>query len=235
MTQKPQIFEADAIATWVFDLDHTLYGPQLRLFDQIEALMNDYIVTLLRCSAQDAAMLRQVYWRRYGTTLAGLMAHHQIDPHDYLAKVHDIDVSMMMPDPVQRAAISCLPGRKVIYTNGSQGHAVKILTQLNILDLFDAIYGIEAADFVPKPEARAFARIFAQEGLVPARAAMFEDDPRNLRVPAALGMATVLVHHEAQAPYIHHQTMDLTQFLRDLTQRSALHAHSPLPKDDLAQ
>lgn len=205
------------VTTWVFDLDNTLYPPHLRLFDQIEVRMTAWVMRSLSVDRDRANLLRQEYWDRYGTTLAGLMREHGIDPGDYLAYVHDIDFSILPADPGLAAAIAALPGRRIIYTNACAPYAEKVLAARGLTGLFDAIYGVEHADYHPKPEARAFERIFARDGLDPARAAMFEDDPRNLLAPYRMGMATVLVgpKHPAEA-HIHHQTDDLTGFLTGL-------------------
>lgn len=204
------------VETWVFDLDNTLYPPEARLFDQIEQRMTDYVMRELGVDFEHANSLRALYWREHGTTLAGLMTVHGLDPEPYLAEVHDIDLSAIMASAALRDAIVALPGRKVIYTNGSREHARRVTQALGIDGIFDAVYGIEDADYLPKPDETAFARVFGRDGFETARAAMFEDDPRNLAVPHALGMRTVLVGPGEPAPHIHHQTNDLADFLARL-------------------
>lgn len=207
----------DQVSTWVFDLDNTLYPPHLRLFDQIQVRMTDWVMRALSVDQAKASQLRQDYWDRYGTTLAGLMREHQIDPSDYLDYVHDIDFSVVPADPALAKAIAALPGRRIIYTNACAPYAEKVLTARGLAGLFDAVYGVEHADYHPKPEARAFERIFAQDGLDPKRAAMFEDDPRNLIAPHQMGLATVLVGPDPVVDaHIHHHTDDLERFLRGL-------------------
>lgn len=212
-----------AVTTWVFDLDNTLYPPHMRLFDQIEVRMTDWVMRALQVDRARADHLRAHYWATYGTTLAGLMQEHQVDPGPYLTEVHDIDFSVLDPDPGLARAIAALPGRKIVYTNGCAPYAEKVLAARGLTGLFDALYGVEHAEFHPKPDARAFATVFARDGLDPARAAMFEDDPRNLAVPHALGMRTVLVAPTPEpAPHIDHHTDDLAAFLSGVTKR-----HSP--------
>ncbi|TVR46081.1 MAG: pyrimidine 5'-nucleotidase [Rhodobacteraceae bacterium] len=199
---------------WVFDLDNTLYPPEMRLFDQIEQRMIAYVMTALGVTAPEANRLRAQYWAEYGTTLAGLMRLHDIDPVPYMAEVHDIDFSVLSPDPELRARLRDLPGRRIVYTNGSEGYARRVIEARGLDGLFDAVYGVEHASYRPKPEADAFAQVFGRDGLDPARAAMFEDDPRNLAVPHAMGLRTIHVApapHEA--PHIHHHTDDLGGFL----------------------
>lgn len=202
------------ITTWVFDLDNTLYPPQHRLFDQIEVKMTAYVMRTLGVARTEADRLRQHYWQTHGTTLAGLMREHQIDPAPYLDEVHDIDFTVLPRDPALAEAIKALPGRRIIYTNACVPYAEKVLRACGLDGLFDAIYGIENANFLPKPERAAFEVIFAGDGLNPAQAAMFEDDARNLAAPHAMGMRTV---HVAPKPlksrHIHHHTDDLAGFL----------------------
>ena len=204
------------VETWVFDLDNTLYPPEIRLFDQIEKRMTEYVMTALGVAAAEADRLRAEYWRRHGTTLAGLMSEHGLDPDPYLDHVHDIDLGSVRPEPAMRAAIAALPGRRIVYTNGSRGHARRVTEALGIGDLFEALYGFEDAGYEPKPRPTAFARIFSADGLAPGRAAMFEDDARNLAVPHGLGMRTVLVGDSLDLPHVHHDTRDLADFLTRL-------------------
>lgn len=206
------------ITTWVFDLDNTLYPPRYRLFDQIEVKMTQWVMNSLGVSRDHANHLRQHYWDTYGTTLAGLMREHNIDPGPYLTEVHDIDFSPLPRDPDLAASIAELPGRRIVYTNACAPYAQKVLEARGLSGLFDAVYGVEHAGFHPKPDRAAFETIFAADGLDPARAAMFEDDTRNLAAPHAMGMRTVHVAPTpAPAAHIHHYTDDLAGFLLRLT------------------
>lgn len=202
------------VTTWVFDLDNTLYPPQYRLFDQIEVKMTQWVMRELGVGRTEANRLRQHYWDTYGTTLAGLMREHNADPAPYLEEVHDIDFTLLPQDPDLAAAIKALPGRRIIYTNACVPYAEKVLQARGLHGLFDAIYGVENAGFLPKPERAAFEAVFKADGLNPTRAAMFEDDPRNLAAPHEMGMRTV---HVAPKPlkslHIHHHTDDLAGFL----------------------
>lgn len=205
------------VTAWVFDLDNTLYPPRYRLFDQIEVKMTQWVMEALRVPRAEADRLRQHYWETYGTTLAGLMREHDIDPGPYLNAVHDIDFSVLPADEGLAARIAALPGRRIVYTNACEPYALRVLEARGLSGLFDAVYGVEHAGFRPKPERAAFETIFAADGLDPARAAMFEDDARNLAAPHEMGMRTV---HVAPAPapagHIHHHTDDLAAFLARL-------------------
>ncbi|MGG7567262.1 pyrimidine 5'-nucleotidase [Rhodovulum sp. DZ06] len=183
----------DGVETWIFDLDNTLYPPHERLFSQIEARISAYVQRELGVDEDEAHRLRRAYWHDHGTTLAGLMLNHGIDPEPFLEEVHDIDFSRLDPDPLLRKAIDRLPGRKIVYTNGARRYAGRALSALGLGGAFERTWSIEDAFYEPKPRASAFQRIFGKDGLDPRHAAFFEDDPRNLAVPAALGVIGVLV------------------------------------------
>lgn len=202
------------VTTWVFDLDNTLYPPHMRLFDQIEQKMTAWVMARLALPRDEADRLRQSYWTEYGTTLAGLMERHGVVPGDYLAEVHDIDFSILEADPALATAIAALPGRRIVFTNADVPYAHKVLEKRGLSGLFDAVYGVENAEYRPKPERAAYEMIFAMDGLDPTRAAMFEDDPRNLLVPHAMGLRTVHVAPDpCREAHVHHHTDDLSAFL----------------------
>ena len=202
------------VTQWVFDLDNTLYPPEARLFDQIEVKMSAYVMASLGVDQTTADQLRRDYWRDYGTTLAGLMREHNVDPGPYLFDVHDIDLSHLNKDPALASAIDTLPGRKIVYTNGTAPYAHQVLAARGLDQVFEAVYGVEEANFLPKPELEAFETIFALDGIQPRQAAMFEDEARNLQVPHSLGMQTIPVAPApVTAPYLQHHTNNLRQFL----------------------
>lgn len=212
---------------WIFDLDNTLYPAECNLFAQVDRRMGEFIARYLGVPFAHARHLQKAYYRQFGTTLAGLMRVHKLEPHEFLAYVHDIDLSAVPEVPKLRAEIAALPGRRLIYTNGSRRHAERVAEKLGVLDLFEDICDIAACDYVPKPAADAFQRMIRRHGVEPRSAAMFEDMPMNLEVPHTLGMTTVLVHSsyldhpaqlqmktwEALPDHIHHMTLDLTDFL----------------------
>lgn len=205
------------VDTWVFDLDNTLYPPSADLFGQMDARFAAYVARLTGRDQARALELCKQYWNDYGSTLLGLIEHHDVDPHHFLADVHDIDISHLEEDGVLASAIAALPGRKIVFTNGSENHAKRVLAARGLTHQFDAVYGVEHADFKAKPGHDAFSRVFAKDGLTPTKSAMFEDEARNLAVPHALGMRTVHVHETPlPAPHIHHHTDHLTDFLSQL-------------------
>ncbi len=204
------------VTTWVFDLDNTLYPPSDALFDQIDILMTQYVMQALNLEEPAADKIRATYWKDYGTTLAGLMERHDLEPDPFLDAVHRIDVSHIKKNTKLRDCIAKLKGRKIIYTNGSKCHAENVTRALGIDDIFDEMYGVEHAGYEPKPRRAAFERVFTLDGVDPTKAALFEDDVRNLEIPHAMGLKTILVGPKEDHPFIHYQTDDLTDFLSRL-------------------
>ena len=216
-----------ATRAWIFDLDNTLYPAECNLFQQVDQRMGEFIARYLGVPFAHARHLQKTYYRQFGTTLAGLMKVHKLEPHAFLAYVHDIDLSGVSEVPGLRDEIAALPGRRLIFTNGSHRHAERVAEKLGVLDLFEDICDIAACDYIPKPSADAFERMIRRHDVAPGEAAMFEDMPMNLEVPHTLGMTTVLVHssyldHPAQLQmqtwdalpdHIHHMTLDLAGFL----------------------
>lgn len=221
------------IDTWIFDLDNTLYPRDCDLFAQIDVLMTGYVSNLTGLERTEARKLQKDLYRDYGTTLRGLMEIHGIDPHDFLDVVHDIDYSPLPKSPDLGAMIAALPGRKLIYTNGSVAHAQNTLEAMDIhATLFDDIFDIVASDFEPKPHPEPFAKFLSAYEISPDKAVMFEDLPRNLEPAKASGMLTVLVtpgesskaireaweHADPDHSHIDHRTDDLQHFIGEVTQ-----------------
>ena len=177
----------------VFDLDNTLYPHQCNLWSQVDRNIGTYISEFLDLDAVAARKIQKQYFYDYGTTLNGLMLKHDVDADDYLEKVHRIDLSAIPADPELDQALSTLPGRKLVFTNGSKGHAHRILEKLGIARHFDAVFDIVSADFVPKPDPAPYDAFIGAYGIDPARAVYFEDMARNLFPAKERGMHTVLV------------------------------------------
>ena len=215
------------VDTWVFDLDNTLYPAGSDVWPKIDQRITVYMADLLGLDGMSSRALQKYYYQRYGTTLRGLMAEHDITAEHFLSFVHDIDRSSLVPDEALAAAIAALPGRKLILTNGSREHALRTARQIGIEELFEGVFDIVDANLLPKPYAETYALFFERHGVDPARAAMFEDIAHNLVVPHQRGMATTLVAPRAgdkvereqweltsgREPHIDFVTDDLTAFL----------------------
>ena len=192
-TKAPILHTFTQIDTWVFDLDNTLYPPDCDLWPKIDARITLFLGHLFGLDGISARALQKYYYLRYGTTLRGLMVDHDVSAEQFLDFVHDIDRSSLLPNLMLAEAITALPGRKLILTNGSRDHAMQTAAALGLEAMFEDIFDIAAADFVPKPEAATYERFFDKHAIDPASACMFEDLAQNLIVPHARGMKTVLV------------------------------------------
>lgn len=190
--QTPSLTHVEA---WIFDLDNTLYPATTNLFAQIDVRMKRFIAEALNLGLDEAFKLQKKYYHAYGTSLRGLTLHHDIDPDAFLDYVHDIDHSALNTDPALDAVLTALPGRKLIYTNGSAYHAESVVKRLGVARHFDDIFDIRAGDYIPKPDPAAYAAMIERHGVRPDRAAMFEDSHKNLKPAADLGMVTVWVRH----------------------------------------
>jgi putative hydrolase of the HAD superfamily len=215
----------DHIEAWIFDLDNTLYPATTNLFPQIDTRMKAFIGRLLNLPPEDAFKLQKGYYWKYGTTLRGLMVNHQIEPDEFLDYVHDIDHSILEANAALDVALADLPGRKFIYTNGSERHAVNVLDRLGVTRHFDGIFDIRASNYIPKPEPVPYADLVARHAIAPTRAIMFEDIHRNLKPAADLGMTTVWVRSSLEhtpkpnedLSHCGHITDDLIGWLREKT------------------
>jgi putative hydrolase of the HAD superfamily len=220
----------DHIDTWVFDLDNTLYPHHVNLWQQVDARIGAFVGNHLNVSPEEARRIQKDYYRRYGTTMRGMMTEHGISADDFLSFVHQIDHSPLEPNPAMGAAIAKLPGRKLILTNGSTDHADAVLARLGIGAHFEAIFDIIAAELEPKPAPQTYQKFLGLHGVNPETSAMFEDLARNLVVPHGLGMTTVLVVPDGtkevvredwelegrDATHVDYVTDDLTGFLQRL-------------------
>ncbi len=191
------------VEAWIFDLDNTLYPRRSNLFSQIDERIRDYVQNLLKVSRDDAKTIQKTFYREHGTTLRGLMIEHDVDADDFLEFVHDIDHSPVKPDPALGAAIARLPGRKFIFTNGTRPHAEKVAKRLGVSQHFADIFDIVAADLVPKPARETYEHFVNRFDVLPQKAAMFEDLARNLKVPKAIGMRTVLIVPSGASDVVH--------------------------------
>jgi putative hydrolase of the HAD superfamily len=215
---------------WVFDLDNTLYPHHVNLWQQVDARIREFVGAWLKVPPDEARRVQKDYYRRYGTTMRGMMSEHGVRADDFLAYVHRIDHSPLEPNPAMGAAIARLPGRKLVLTNGSTDHADKVLQRLGIGAQFEAVFDIIAAELEPKPAPQTYRKFLDLHGVNPTSSAMFEDLARNLVIPHQLGMTTVLVVPDGtkevlredwelegrDAHYVDHVTDNLTGFLEGL-------------------
>jgi len=210
------------IDTWIFDLDNTLYPAKANLFARIDARMTRFIADLLGIDEAEAHRVQKAYFHGHGTTLAGLMAEHAVDPHAFLAYVHDIEMEVLEADAPLAAALARLPGRKLVFTNGDKPYALKVLDRLGLGGSFEGIHDIHAMALVPKPHPDAYRGLCAALAIDPHRAVFVEDMARNLAPAKAIGMATVWVDNGSeQGPepgrdFIDYIVPELTPWLQEI-------------------
>ena len=204
----PMLQHVDA---WIFDLDNTLYPARADLFGQIDRRMTAYVARLLDLDPIEARRVQKSYFHGHGTTLAGLMAEHGVDPHAFLAEVHDIEFDVLEHDAPLAAAIARLPGRKLVFTNGDAPYAVRVLDRLGLAESFEAIHDIHAMQLRPKPAASAYRGLCDTHGIDPSRALFADDMARNLAPAKAIGMTTVWVDNGSE------QTSDSDRSFIDVT------------------
>jgi putative hydrolase of the HAD superfamily len=210
------------IDTWIFDLDNTLYPARANLFARIDARMTRFIADLLGVDDAEAHRVQKAYFHGHGTTLAGLMTEHQVDPHAFLEYVHDIEMDVLEHDAPLAAALAKLPGRKLVFTNGDKPYALKVLDRLGLGGSFEGIHDIHAMALRPKPQPSAYAGLCAALAIDPTRAVFVEDMARNLAPAKAIGMTTVWVDNgseqgpEPDRDFIDFTVPELTPWLEEI-------------------
>ena len=184
-----------SIKNWIFDLDNTLYPPEENIFSQIDKKMTSFISNSLDISIDEAYEIQKENFINHGTTLAGFMndKNNKINPDKFLEYVHDIDLSTLRKDNKLREVLLLIPGKKYIFTNGTKHHAEKVLKKLNLENIFQSIFGIKEANYLPKPNVKTYNLFLKNNKIDPKTSIMFEDMSRNLVPAKELGMTTVLL------------------------------------------
>lgn len=208
--------------TWLFDLDNTLYPAHTDLFAQIDRRMAAFIARYLGIGITEARSIQKAYWSSHGTTLNGLMAEHRMPPQPFLEFVHDIDVSPLNYDGRLDRALTRIPGRKIIFTNGTVRHAENVLGQLKLAHHFECIFDIAATGYVPKPHTAAYQHVVSAAVLQANHTVMVDDSVKNLAPAFDLGMFTVWAAGKSDwsgpdprpdEAHIHHMADDVGAFL----------------------
>ncbi len=216
------------VTTWIFDLDNTLYPASCGLFDLIDERMGAYIQRLLACDPVEARRVQKAHFHEHGTTLAGLMKHHGVDPHHFLTDVHDIALDRLVPDARLASGLGRLPGRKLIFTNGDAPYARRVLDRLGIAGHFAELHDIHAAGLRPKPDAHGYRLLLDRFAIDPARAVMAEDMVQNLKPAKMLGLTTVWVdngsergNHGHHPDFVDHTIGDVGEWLEQILKDDA--------------
>lgn len=214
------------IRNWLFDLDNTLYPHQARLFEQVDRRITGYIARMFAIDTPAAYAMQKNWFHTRGTTLAGLMAEHGVDPHEYLADVHDIEMDMLEENAPLAGAIAKLPGRKLVFTNADEAYARRILARLGLGDAFEAIHDVHALNYRPKPEPWAYRHICDTYELDPAESLFADDMARNLKPAKDIGMTTLWVDNgseqaeDSDRDHIDFATRDITHWLNEILEEA---------------
>ena len=186
------------IRDWIFDLDNCLYPASAGLFALIDERMGAYIQRLVGVDLAEAKRIQKAHFHAHGTTLAGLMKEHDVDPHQFLDEVHDIPMDRIAPDPRLAAGLARLPGRKFLFTNGDAPYARRVLEAIGVHVYFDELHDIHASELRPKPDPHGYALLINRFGIDPKSAVLVEDMAQNLKPAKALGMTTVWVDNGSE-------------------------------------
>jgi len=219
------------VRNWIFDLDNTLYPASADLYPRIDLRITQYVADLVGVDAVEARRIQKQYFHAHGTTLSGLMTERQIDPHHYLAYVHDVEMSVIEPNLRLRDALARLPGRKLVFTNGDAPYAARVLDRLGLTDAFEAVHDIHATAYRPKPHPLAYQGLCEAYAVDPGEALFVEDMARNLKPAKAIGMTTVWIDNGSEQPpegpgsedrsFIDYTTTDITEWLHKILEEYA--------------
>jgi putative hydrolase of the HAD superfamily len=186
------------IGDWIFDLDNCLYPASAGLFDLIDQRMAAYIQRLIDCSPEEARRVQKAHFHEHGTTLAGLMKEHAVDPRHFLADVHDIPLDRVQSNERLGRLLAQLPGRRFVFTNGDAPYARRVLGRLGVDGHFDDLHDIQASSYRPKPDPHGYALLCERFGIEPAHALLADDMVQNLAPAKALGMTTIWVDNGSE-------------------------------------
>ena len=211
------------VSDWIFDLDNCLYPASTGLFALIDERMGGYIQRLLDCDPAEARRVQKAHFHEHGTTLAGLMRHHGVDPHHFLDDVHAIPLDRVSRNDRLAALLARLPGRRFVFTNGDAPYARRVLEAIGVHDRFDDLHDIHASNLRPKPDPHGYELLCERFGIEPQRALLVDDMAQNLKPAKQLGMTTVWVDngsergsHGADDSFIDYHIHDVADWLGEI-------------------
>ena len=213
----------NSIKYWIFDLDNTLYSGKTKVFEQVDKRMSKYISDKLNISVEEAKKVQKNYFHKYNTTLNGMIKNHKINPDEFLEFVHDINIDFLQKDPALGKEIEKLDGKKIIFTNGSRKHAINVSKQIGIEQLFDDIFDIVDAEFIPKPLLEPYKKLVKKHKIDPKLCVLVEDIARNLKPAYEMGMKTVWIENDepwankfSDSEFVNYRTNNLSEFLKKI-------------------
>ena len=218
----------NSIKYWIFDLDNTLYSGKTKVFEQVDKRMSKYISGKLNISVEEAKKIQKNYFHKYNTTLNGMIKNHKIDPDEFLEFVHNINIDFLQKDPALGKEIEKLDGKKIIFTNGSRKHAINVTKKIGIDQLFDDIFDIVDAEFIPKPSIEPYKKLVKKHKIDPKLCVLVEDIARNLKPAYEMGMKTVWIENDepwaskfSDSEFVNYRTNNLSEFLKKINLANA--------------
>ena len=213
----------NSIKCWIFDLDNTLYSGKTKVFEQVDKRMSKYISNKLNINVEEAKKIQKNYFHEYNTTLNGMIKNHKIDPGEFLEFVHDINIDFLQKDSALAKEIEKLDGKKIIFTNGSRKHAINVSKRIGIDQLFDDIFDIVDAEFIPKPLLEPYKKLVKKHKIDPKLCVLVEDIARNLKPAYEMGMKTVWIENDepwaskfSDSEFVNYKTNNLSEFLKKI-------------------
>ena len=213
----------NSIKYWIFDLDNTLYSGKTKVFEQVDKRMSKYISNKLNINVEEAKKIQKNYFHEYNTTLNGMIKNHKIDPVEFLEFVHDINIDFLQKDSALAKEIEKLDGKKIIFTNGSRKHAINVSKRIGVDQLFDDIFDIVDAEFIPKPLLEPYKKLVKKHKIDPKLCVFVEDIARNLKPAYEMGMKTVWVENDepwaskfSDSEFVNYKTNNLSEFLKKI-------------------
>ena len=213
------------IKYWIFDLDNTLYSGQTKVFEQVDKKMSAFIAEKLNINIQEAKKIQKEYFHKYNTTLSGMIKHHKIDANEFLEFVHDVNLDFLEKNKELEKEIARISGKKIIFTNGSKAHAENVTKKIGINKLFDGVFDIVDANFMPKPSMESYKKVIQKYKIEPQYCIFIEDIARNLKPAHELGMKTVWIKNDepwaakySDEEFINYKTDSLAKFLKEINE-----------------
>jgi len=213
------------VDTWVFDLDNTLYSADSGIFQQVSELMGKFVSKHLNIDIKEAKKIQRKYYKKHGTTLRGMMDNHGVDPDTFLNEVHQLDYSIVEPNQKLNEELDKLRGKKIIYTNANLPHVNQVLSRLELTNMFDDIFDIKMADYIPKPELNPYKQFIDKFNINTSCAIMFDDIAKNLVPAKDLGFTSVWINAgyenfsddiASSRGSLDYETKDLSSFLNGI-------------------
>ena len=182
---------------WIFDLDNTLYSPDCGMFDYLNNRINFYMIDKLNINYGDVNNLRRRYFKEYGSTMMGLIKHHNIDADEFLENIHGIDITNFLKRENDFVNFfKEIPGTKIIITNSPLFYAKNVIKVLGLESAIESIYDIKFMDYIGKPHLVSINKILSKINIDKNNTFFIDDTIENIISAKYLGFKTLYVNKE---------------------------------------